>query len=100
MTTVLIQTIERTSNPLVMIVAMLAIAIERITIALATILAAVVMALVAMSFALASALVRAWRPLALATGLAGVVALCAAVPLLPLGLAIVALVGWVTYPRP
>lgn len=40
-----------------------------------------------------------WRPVGLFVALAGVVALCAAVPALPLGLAITAVVGWVTKPR-
>jgi len=40
-----------------------------------------------------------WRPVALAVATVGAVALCVACPLLPLGLAITALVGWVTYPR-
>lgn len=40
-----------------------------------------------------------WRPVALAVAAVGVVALRVACPLLPLGLAITALVGWVTYPR-
>lgn len=40
-----------------------------------------------------------WRPVALAAGLAGAVALCLAFPALPIGLGLVALFGWVTYPR-
>lgn len=39
-----------------------------------------------------------WRPLALVAGLVGAVALCVAVPALPVGLGITALFGWATYP--
>lgn len=41
-----------------------------------------------------------WRPVALAVAIVGAVALCLAFPALPVGLAITALVGWVTYPHP
>lgn len=44
-------------------------------------------------------LLRMWRPLSICAGTVAAVVLCAAVPMLPVGLAIVALVGWVTYPR-
>lgn len=47
----------------------------------------------------AVALSGLWRPVALAVATVGAVALCAAFPALPAGLAITALVGWVTYPR-
>lgn len=47
----------------------------------------------------AVALCSWWRPAALSALLVGAVALAVACPLLPLGLAITAAVGWVGYPR-
>jgi len=40
-----------------------------------------------------------WRPLALAAGIIGAVAICAVCPLLPLGLAIVTAFALVTMPK-
>lgn len=53
-----------------------------------------------LAFWLLAALAAHWRPVALCAGTVGAVALCVAVPLLPLGLGIVAAVGVLTYPRP
>lgn len=50
-------------------------------------------------YAILAAVCGHWRPIAIAAALAGAVALCAACPALPLGLAITAAVGFVTYPR-
>lgn len=52
------------------------------------------------AFWLVAAMAAHWRPVALCAGTVGAVVLCAAVPLFPVGLGIVAAVGFLTYPRP
>lgn len=46
-----------------------------------------------------AALCGLWRPIALCAAIVGAVAVCAAFPLLPVGLGITAAFGWATYPR-
>lgn len=48
---------------------------------------------------LLSGLVAHWRIVAMIAGMIGAVVVCVAVPALPVGLGIVGLFGWVTYPR-
>ena len=43
--------------------------------------------------------VAIWRPLALVATVAGCGAVCWLCPLLPLGLGIIVVVGWLSYPR-
>lgn len=95
MTTVLLNTVDHTSNPLVMLAALIVMGLERLLVLLATGLAATLVA----SFTGLAAVVRHWRLLAMAAGLVGVVVLCLVVPALPAGIGITAVVAWVTYPR-